>query len=180
MMGRLWPLNRGRTGQRVDVGDLDTVTIQPIGIVRSRVTDLRHRTTASDRATIELRPELAGALVGLDGFSHAIVLTWLDRVSEAERATRQEHPAGDRALPLTGVLALRTHHRPNPIGVTVVAIERVDGVRVAVRGLDVIDGTPVLDIKPYVAFYDSVPDARLPNWADAGASNEQRAMSNEG
>ena len=88
------------------------------------------------------------------------MLTWLDRVTEEERAIRQEHPAGDRALPLTGVLALRTHHRPNPIGMTVVKIERVEGVCITVRGLDVIDGTPVLDIKPYVAFYDSVPDAR--------------------
>jgi tRNA-Thr(GGU) m(6)t(6)A37 methyltransferase TsaA len=175
MVGPLWLLNRLQFGRRVTMDSLDAVTLHPIGVVRSRVTDLRHRATPGERATIELGEQYLAALTGLDGFSHAIVLTWLDRVSEAERAIRQEHPAGDRALPLTGVLALRTHHRPNPIGLTVVAIEWVEGARVAVRGLDVIDGTPVLDIKPYIAFYDSVPHARLPNWA----GSDQRGVRNE-
>ena len=109
--------------------------------------------------------KLAEAVVGLAGLSHAFVITWLDRVSDQERAYRSEYPTGDRRLPKTGVLALRTHHRPNPLGLTVVAIERVDGATLYVVGLDVIDGTPVLDIKPYVAYYDSVADARLPAWA---------------
>ena len=63
------------------------------------------------------------------------------------------------------MLALRTHHRPNPIGVSVVPLLRMEGTRLHVRGLDAVDGTPVLDIKPYVPFYDCVPTARLPGWA---------------
>ena len=159
----------GRPEQtRTDGQALAPVVMQPIGTVRSKLRTLSGRVDPGQRAAIELAPELAEALDGLAGFSHAIVLTWLDRVSEAERGTRRERPSGDRRLPAIGVLALRTHHRPNPIGLTVVTVDRVDGAMVHVTGLDAIDGTPVLDIKPYIALYDSVPEARLPDWAVSG------------
>jgi tRNA-Thr(GGU) m(6)t(6)A37 methyltransferase TsaA len=141
------------------------VTLQAVGVVRSRLHDLRPRDTRDARSAIDVAEAFAPALAGLDGFSHAIVLTWLDRVSDAERATLRERPGGIPSLPEIGVFALRTHHRPNPIGVTVVRVERVEGARLHVAGLDVVDGTPVLDIKPYLPPYDSVPDARLPGWA---------------
>lgn len=144
---------------------LEPIVLQPIGVVRSRLRDLRSRDTSRERASIEVLESLATALAGLEGFSHALVLTWLDRVSEEERRTLVEHPTGDRSLPAIGVLGLRTHHRPNPIGVTVVRVDRVVGGRVDVIGLDAIDGTPVLDIKPYLPPYDSVADAALPGWA---------------
>jgi tRNA-Thr(GGU) m(6)t(6)A37 methyltransferase TsaA len=143
----------------------EPVTLHPIGVVRSRLRDLRYRDTSRERASIILHDRFAPALMGLDGFSHALVLTWLDRVSDEERGTLAEWPGGNAALPEIGVLALRTHHRPNPIGVTVVRIVGLDGARLDVVGLDVIDGTPVLDVKPYLPPYDSVPDASLPRWA---------------
>jgi tRNA-Thr(GGU) m(6)t(6)A37 methyltransferase TsaA len=93
------------------------------------------------------------------------VVCWLDRVTEEQRRLLSVHPAGDPSLPARGVLALRTHHRPNPIAVSVVSLEGIDGTVLRVRGLDAADGTPVLDIKPYIAHYDSIPDARLPGWA---------------
>lgn len=144
------------------------VTLLPIGVVRSSLRDLRHRDTRGQRAELRIAEAHIGALDGLDGFSHAIVITWLDRVSEEERSIERERPGGDPSLPAIGVLALRTQHRPNPIGLTVVRIERVEAISVQVTGLDVIDGTPVLDIKPYLPPYDSVPDARLPSWARGG------------
>jgi tRNA-Thr(GGU) m(6)t(6)A37 methyltransferase TsaA len=151
--------------ERPAVADLPDVTLRPIGIVRSKVRGLRRCGTVAGPATIEIAPEHAAALAGLDGFSHLLVLTWLDRVSDDERRQATEHPGGDRSLPAIGVLALRTHHRPNPISITVVALESVDGPLLRVRGLDTIDGTPVLDVKPYIPHYDSVPAARLPGWA---------------
>ena len=163
MAGVFSRLLAGR-GERPSVGDLSVVTLRPIGIVRSRMHELRACSTASGPATIELAPEYAAALAGVDGFSHLLVLTWLDRVSDEERRQSTEHPGGDRSLPALGVLALRTHHRPNPIGVTVVALESVRGLELRVRGLDAVDGSPVLDIKPYIPQYDIVPDARLPGW----------------
>ncbi len=144
---------------------LPPIPVEPIGWVRNDVADPRRHDWSGVRSAIVLRPELAEALDGLDGFSHVIVVCWLDRVAEAERRLTRVHPAGDPALPARGVLALRTHHRPNPIGVSVVRLEGVEGAVVRVRGLDAADRTPVLDLKPYVPHYDSVPDARLPDWA---------------
>jgi tRNA-Thr(GGU) m(6)t(6)A37 methyltransferase TsaA len=141
------------------------VTLTPIGVVRSSLRDLRFRDTSGQRATIEVLPEFAPALLGLEGFSHLIVLTWLDRVSDAERAKLCEQPGRSPSLPLLGAFALRTHHRPNPIGLTVARLEGVTGTSVAIVGLDAVDGTPVLDLKPYLPPYDAVPDARLPAWA---------------
>ncbi|MGH2597761.1 MAG: tRNA (N6-threonylcarbamoyladenosine(37)-N6)-methyltransferase TrmO [Dehalococcoidia bacterium] len=160
---------RGLIGSRDQPPDPPApVTLTPIGVVRSRLRDLHYRDTSGQRATLDLLEPYVPALKGLDGFSHAIVLTWLDQVPDAERSTLTEHPGGDPNLPAIGVLALRTHHRPNPIGLTVVRIERVEEGRVHVIGLDVVDGTPLLDIKPYLPPYDSVPAARLPPWAVGG------------
>lgn len=155
-------------GQPDTFPGLPAIPIDAIGWVRNGVTDPRRQDWSRVDSRLVLRPDLAEAVVGLDGFSHLIAVCWLDRVAEQERALRQVHPSGDRSLPARGVLALRTHHRPNPIAVSVVKLEAVTGVVVRVRGLDVIDGTPLLDLKPYIPHYDSFPDARLPAWATGG------------
>ncbi|MGD9894170.1 MAG: tRNA (N6-threonylcarbamoyladenosine(37)-N6)-methyltransferase TrmO [Dehalococcoidia bacterium] len=156
---------RGLFGGGQSLPPPEPVILHPIGFVRSRLRDLRYRDTAGERASIHLFDGYAPALAGLNGFSHALVLTWLDRVTDAQRGTLAERPGGDPSLPEIGVLALRTHHRPNPIGVTVVRVTGLSDARLDVIGLDAIDGTPVLDIKPYLPPYDSVPDATLPGWA---------------
>lgn len=144
---------------------LEPVTLAPIGAVRNDVRDPGRHDWSRVRSRLVLLPGLAPALAGLDGFTHLIVITWLDRVTDEERALLRVHPAGDPSMPERGVLALRTHHRPNPLGVSVVPVERIDGTVIHVRGLDAADGTPLIDIKPYIPPYDSVPDARLPGWA---------------
>lgn len=154
----------GRSGDEPFPG-LPAISVTPIGWVRNRVNDPYRHDWSGVRSRLILREELAEALAGLEGFSHLIVICWLDRVPEAERQLMQVHPAGDRALPVRGVLALRTQHRPNPIAVSVVAVEGIEGAVVRVSGLDAVDRTPVLDLKPYIPHYDSVPDARLPTWA---------------
>lgn len=144
---------------------LPPLAIEPIGWVRNEVTDPRRHDWSGVRSHLVLRAELDRALRGLDGFSHVVVVCWLHEVPEGQRRLLEVHPAGDAALPARGVLALRTHHRPNPLAVSVVALEDVTGPVLRVRGLDAIDRTPVLDVKPYLPHYDSVPDARLPGWA---------------
>jgi tRNA-Thr(GGU) m(6)t(6)A37 methyltransferase TsaA len=164
-MGRITRLLRG--DRREEPFALAPVTLLPIGVVRSR--ERRpERLKPESEAVVLIGPEHAAALAGLAAFSHLLVVTWLHLVSDEERALGSVHPAGDPALPRTGVLALRTHHRPNPLGVTVVRLERVEGTRLHVRGLDAVDGTPVLDLKPYIPHYDSVPGATLPAWARGG------------
>ncbi|MFN8559275.1 MAG: tRNA (N6-threonylcarbamoyladenosine(37)-N6)-methyltransferase TrmO [Dehalococcoidia bacterium] len=145
---------------------LPAIPVEPIGWVRNGIANLDRHDWSGVRSRISLRPELAAALAGIEGFSHIIVVCWLDRVAAAERTLTAVHPAGDRRLPARGVLALRTHHRPNPIAVSVVSLERVDGATLHVTGLDAADRTPVLDVKPYLPFYDSVPPATLPDWAE--------------
>jgi tRNA (Thr-GGU) A37 N-methylase len=93
-----------------------------------------------------------------------IVVGWLDRYTPEFLARRTAYPSGDERLPLQGVLALRGA-RPNPVSVTVCALRRVEGDSIVVRGLDLVDGTPVIDVKPYIAFYDAVPKATIPKWA---------------
>ncbi|MFQ5878726.1 MAG: TrmO family methyltransferase [Dehalococcoidia bacterium] len=83
------------------------------------------------------------------------------------RTSLHIHRRGDPSNPLQGVFATRTQNRPNPLGLAVVPLLRRRGNRLRVRGLDAIHGTPVLDIKPYVPYYDCVPDARLPEWTRA-------------
>ncbi len=143
----------------------DPIPITPIGVVRNGEHDLARQDWTRVRSRIELRPDLAPALDGLEGFSHVIVVGWLDRIPEELRERRQAHPGGDERLPLLGALALRGGARPNPIAVTVCSLRSVAAAIVEVEGLDLIDGTPVLDIKPYIAVYDAEPDATLPDWA---------------
>ena len=143
---------------------LEPITLDVIGVVRSRLRSLRYRDMSNQRAEIRVSHRYTPGLAGLDGFSHAIVLTWLHQVADDERMLLRGRPSGLASTPVVGVFAMRTHHRPNPIGMTVVRIDRVDGGTVHVTGLDVIDGTPVLDIKPYLPPYDGVADARMPGW----------------
>lgn len=142
----------------------EPLAITPIGFVRTRERDVRKQDWSRVRSEVEIRPELAGALDGLDGFSHVIVVGWLDQIPGELRERRQARPGGDERLPLLGAFALRGA-RPNPVAVTVCRLRGVEGATLRVEGLDLVDGTPVLDVKPYIAVYDAVPDARLPRWA---------------
>ena len=117
---------------------------------------------------IVVRPELADALLGLERYSHVLVLFWPHRVpADVIGSKHRLHPRDDPANPLQGVLATRSQIRFNPILVTAVRLLGVKGNVLRVRGLDAIDGTPVLDIKPYVPYFDSVPDAAVPGWVMA-------------
>ena len=138
--------------------------MRPIGVVRNGVKQPRMDGWATVRSDIILRDELTDALDGIEGYSHVIVVFAFDRVPESEQRQRV-HPRGDLSLPEEGVLATRSQLRPNPLGVSVVRLLRRRRNIIRVEALDAIDGTPVLDIKPYFPNYDAVPDAGIPDWA---------------
>jgi tRNA-Thr(GGU) m(6)t(6)A37 methyltransferase TsaA len=143
---------------------LEPVSFQPIAVVRNNVRQPRMDGWEQVRSDLIVREDLQDALDGIEGYSHVIVIFHIDRVPEGERTTGRIHPRGDPQYPLQGVLATRSQRRPNPIGVSVVPLLRRRHNILRVRGLDAIDGTPVLDIKPYLPHYDTVADARVPGW----------------
>ena len=104
------------------------------------------------------------ALDGLDGYSHCIVVYWMHEVKTCDLKHVPQGKVGE--VPEVGIFACRCAQRPNPIGLTTVKILNIKGNVVNVQGLDVIDGTPILDLKPYTPQYDAVADAKVPPWVD--------------
>jgi tRNA-Thr(GGU) m(6)t(6)A37 methyltransferase TsaA len=139
--------------------------IRPIAVVRNNVRDPKPDGWEQVRSDLLFRDDLLDALDGIEQYSHIIVVFSFHRVPEAERTAGRLHPRGDPSLPEQGVLATRSQRRPSGLGVAVVPLLRRRRNVLRVQGLDAIDGTPVLDIKPYLPMYDSVPDAKMPAWA---------------
>ena len=104
-------------------------------------------------------------LTGLDEFSHLEIVFLFHRVEEGEIATGARHPRGRKDWPLTGIFAQRAKSRPNRLGVTTCRLVSVQGLSITVEGLDAIDGTPVLDIKPYMKEFGPRGSVRQPTWS---------------
>ena len=142
----------------------DPVSYVAIGVVRSPVRKSRPDGWEGVKSDIILREELEPALDAIEGFSHVIVVFHIDRVpAEAQRL--QIAVGNEEEPPQRGVLATRSQLRPNPIGTSVVRVLHRRKNAIRVQGLDALDGTPVLDIKPYLPAYDAVADAQVPEWA---------------
>lgn len=143
------------------------ISLKPIGVVRNKVKESPsgQRDWWSEAVSeIVIDRGLSEALDGLEQFSHVIVLFWLHRITESEIPLRI-HPMRRAEIPLTGLFATRTPLRPNRIGVTIVQLLERKGNTLKVKGLDALDGSPVLDIKPYIPKADLISDARVPKWA---------------
>ena len=141
------------------------MNLQPIGIVHS---DFKEPTSArldlnKIIAQIEIDPHLTQALEGLEGFSHIIVLFWLHG-AHYDKKQLKGLPMGNPNVAPQGLFALRTTKRPNPIGITTVRLLEKRGNILEVQGLDAIDGSAVIDIKPYIPGYDSALKAVVPDW----------------
>jgi tRNA-Thr(GGU) m(6)t(6)A37 methyltransferase TsaA len=125
--------------------------------------------SAGEASTVLIYPEFCPGLLGVEEYSHLIVLYWLHlRDDERNRGALRVTPPRHEGAPLTGVFACRSPSRPNPIGLAVVELEAVEGCRLRVRGLDALEGSPIVDLKPYSPRADSVPDARTPEWSGRG------------
>jgi tRNA-Thr(GGU) m(6)t(6)A37 methyltransferase TsaA len=138
------------------------IVLTPIGVVRTTAVgdEVRDKTRTSQ---LVIRKELTTALDGVEGFSHLFVLFWLHKTSAEQRKILKVHPRRRKDLPLLGIFATRTMTRPNPVGLTLVALVKVEGNVLTVRGLDAFDGTPVLDIKPFDS-WDTAETAKVPEW----------------
>ena len=123
------------------------------------------------KAKIRLFPEFCAGLLGIEEFSHIVLLYWLNqRDNEEDRRTLLVFPRRHAVNFEVGVFACRSPSRPNPIGLCVAELVDVDGCTITVKGLDALQGSPVVDIKPYIPRADSVADARVPNWTHHGPS----------
>ena len=126
-----------------------TLRLEPVGRVQSPLTDPadapKQGFEGAPEAELVLEPDVLDALDGIEPGARVIVLTWLDR---ARRDVLAVHPRGDRARPEQGVFSTRSPDRPNPIGLHRVAVVAVEGVRLRVRDLEALDGTPIVDVKP--------------------------------
>ena len=141
------------------------ITCTPIGVVKCPVTAMSQGNWAKVESEIRLDPQYAPGLQGLDGFSHVVVVFYLDRATGFDPAKQLlRRPRGMENMHEVGVFAQRTKYRPNPIGVASVELLAVRDNVVVVRGLDALDGTPVLDLKPYMPVFDCVAGARMPDW----------------
>jgi tRNA-Thr(GGU) m(6)t(6)A37 methyltransferase TsaA len=139
---------------------------RPIGrVVRGRSPSGEDDDWQTRAAEIEIEAEWAEALDGIDGFSHIWLIWWLDRHDEPPQQPRV-HPEGRSEMPLVGLLATRSPRRPNPIAMTAVRLLAHDGTRLRVQGLDAFEGTPILDIKPYIRRGDDIPEAEMPAWLE--------------
>lgn len=141
------------------------MTLRTIGVVRNGFTEPPNprsawRTIVSE---IEIEDGLADALDGIDEFSHLIVLWWMHRLGETEMPLRV-HPGRRPEAPLKGIFAVRTPNRPNRVGLAVVRLLARSRNTLRVEGLDALDGSPVIDLKPYIVASDAVSDARTPVW----------------
>jgi len=125
--------------------------------------------SVGETSTILIYPEFRPGLLGVEGFSHLFVLYWMHkRDDEGHRGTLRVTPPRHDGAPLTGVFACRSPSRPNPIGLTVIELVEVKGCNLRVKGLDALEGSPLVDLKPYSPRGDSIPDARTPEWSERG------------
>ena len=134
---------------------MESFQIFPVGIVRKTDTAV----------SIDIFDDYTDALLGLEGFSHVVVLFWFDRNDiDEKRRVLQVHPRKDPRNPLTGVFATHSPQRPNLIGLTVCKIISIHDGSIEIEDIDALDGSPVIDLKCYIPGSVAEKDVRLPDW----------------
>ena len=146
------------------------ITFRPIGVIHTKGSDAEVREKGGQEGELEVYPEFADGLEGIDGYSHLFVIVYFNRLRPEQIGPLKVKPRGLlrrgfklEELPLLGVFALDSPTRPNPIGLTLVRLLRREGRRLFVQGLDFFDGTPILDIKGYQPNYRA-DESSLPEW----------------
>jgi tRNA-Thr(GGU) m(6)t(6)A37 methyltransferase TsaA len=142
------------------------MTVDPVAVVRSTRRAIDDDHWGDVEATIELCDGVpAESLSGLDAFSHAEIVFVFDQLEASAVVRGSRHPRDNQRWPRVGIFAQRARARPNRLGTTIVRILSCEGARLRVRGLDAIDGTPVLDIKPVMAEFLPREPVRQPDWS---------------
>ena len=149
---------------------MNDIKFKPIGLVHTKGSDAEVREKGNLEGELEIYPEFAEGLQGVDGYSHLFVLVYFDRLRPEQIGPLQVKPRGLlrrgfklEELPLLGVFALDSPTRPNPIGLSLVRLVKREGNRLFVQGLDFFDGTPILDIKGYRPQYRT-DSYVMPDW----------------
>ncbi|MBI4785786.1 MAG: tRNA (N6-threonylcarbamoyladenosine(37)-N6)-methyltransferase TrmO [Chloroflexi bacterium] len=141
------------------------VQLKSIGLVHNGITEAHYDTPWRDiESAIVVDDEWREALEGLDEFSHVWIIFFFDRVTLPSPDAPRVRPMRRGDLPLVGRFATRSPQRPNPIGISPVELLEISGATLRVRGLEALDGTPVLDIKPYIARGDVIENTRAAAW----------------
>ena len=142
---------------------MEEIKIKPIGFVKNNIKEPRFGDFANEISEIIVDEKFTEALDGIDDYSHVIIVYWMDKVKDY---VIKHQPQGNPNVPIVGIFACRCPRRPNPIAITTVKLVGHKENKIIVKGLDVIDGTPVIDIKPYWPQYDKVEDGKIPDWVN--------------
>ena len=163
---------------------MEEIIIRPVGLVKSELkepslkgdSDDLSRTSMDDEtreverkireliSEIKIFDEYEGILDGIEDFSHILVLYWAHKTKDEARRLTKAHPMGRKDFPLVGIFATCSPARPNPILVTAVELVKREGNTLKVKGFEAIDGSPVIDIKPYNPHYYLVRNVKISNW----------------
>lgn len=157
---------------------MDSIEIKPIGVIHTpfkepRGTPIQPDRSDGARGTVEVYPEYAEGLKDLDGFSHITILYHF-HLSTGFKLMVTPYLDDQKR----GLFATRAPRRPNPIGLSVVKLEKIEGNVLHVTNVDMIDGTPLLDIKPYVREFDAAEDFRI-GWLEDKVSRKDRKVADE-
>jgi len=126
--------------------------------------------SSDELSRVVIFPQFRTGLLGLNNFSHIIILYWFHlRDNEKERSTLQVVPRRHLGAPKVGVFASRSPSRPNPIGLCAVELTKMEGYTLFVKGLDAVEGSPIVDIKPYIPRVNSISETTVPEWASHGS-----------
>ena len=139
------------------------ISLTPIGIVKNKVKKLRFGGFDQEISQIILNKKYTDALTGIKDYSHVIIVYWMDKVKDKVITHR---PQGNPNVPVVGIFSCRCPQRPNPIAITTVKLVNRHKNTITVKGLDILDETPIIDIKPYWPKYDKVVDEKVPKWVN--------------
>ena len=142
---------------------MNEIKLKPIGFAKNNVRKPRFGKFAEEISEIIVDEKFTGALKGIDDYSHVIIVYWMDQVKEHVIV---HQPQGNPHVPIVGIFACRCPQRPNPIAITTVRLMAHIGNKIKVKGLDILDGTPIIDIKPYWPQYDKVENEKIPDWVN--------------
>ncbi len=140
------------------------IVLKPIGFVKNNIEKSRFGGFKDEISEIVIDEKYKEGLDDIDDYSHLIIVYWLDKVKTCELHHLPQGKVGE--VPEVGIFACRCTNRPNPIGITTVELlERKDNT-IKVKGLDILNGTPIIDIKPYWPQYEKIENPKIPNWVN--------------
>ena len=137
------------------------IKIKPLGKAKNSVTKPTLPDWKDVVTEIVIDKTYTKGLDGIEDYSHVIVVYWMDKEKECHL---KHHPQGRKDIPFVGIFACRCPQRPNRIAISTVKLISREGNYLKVKGLDIVNGTPIIDIKPYAPYYDEVKNARVPDW----------------